>query len=106
MKTLLAIVGPTATGKTALYKEVLDRIADTGVDAITNLTTGYGARYIPSDDNPAVGGAGTTLRPPEQRLEHVLALRPEITPSIARMVMARAGALRLPLRWYSLPQCC
>jgi histidyl-tRNA synthetase len=34
-----------------------------------------------------------------------LALRPEITPSLARMVMARAGALRLPLRWYSLPQC-
>jgi histidyl-tRNA synthetase len=34
-----------------------------------------------------------------------LALRPEITPQIARMVMARAGALRMPLRWYSLPQC-
>jgi histidyl-tRNA synthetase len=34
-----------------------------------------------------------------------LALRPEITPSLARMVMARAGGLRLPLRWYSLPQC-
>jgi histidyl-tRNA synthetase len=33
------------------------------------------------------------------------ALRGEITPSIARMVMARAGALRLPLRWYSIPQC-
>jgi histidyl-tRNA synthetase len=33
------------------------------------------------------------------------ALRGEITPSIARMVMARAGGLRLPLRWYSLPQC-
>ena len=34
-----------------------------------------------------------------------LALRPEITPSIARMVMARAGSLRLPLRWFSIPQC-
>jgi len=33
------------------------------------------------------------------------ALRGEITPSIARMVMARAGGLRLPLRWYSIPQC-
>jgi len=33
------------------------------------------------------------------------ALRGEITPSIARMVAARAGALRLPLRWMSLPQC-
>jgi len=34
-----------------------------------------------------------------------LALRPEMTPSIARMVRARAGSLRLPLRWMSLPQC-
>ncbi|MCZ6784140.1 MAG: histidine--tRNA ligase [Proteobacteria bacterium] len=34
-----------------------------------------------------------------------LALRGEITPSIARMVMARAGGLRMPLRWYSIPQC-
>ena len=34
-----------------------------------------------------------------------LALRPEFTPSLARMVMARAGALRLPLRWFSLAQC-
>jgi len=34
-----------------------------------------------------------------------LTLRPEITPQIARMVMARAGALRMPLRWFSLPQC-
>jgi len=34
-----------------------------------------------------------------------LALRPEITPSVARMVGARRGALRLPLRWFSLPQC-
>jgi histidyl-tRNA synthetase len=33
------------------------------------------------------------------------ALRGEITPSIARMVMARAGGLRLPLRWASIPQC-
>jgi histidyl-tRNA synthetase len=34
-----------------------------------------------------------------------LALRPEITPSVARMVAARRGALRLPLRWFSIPQC-
>ena len=36
--------------------------------------------------------------------ERRYALRGEITPSIARMVMARAGGLRLPLRWYSIPQ--
>jgi histidyl-tRNA synthetase len=33
-----------------------------------------------------------------------LALRPEMTPSIARMVTARAGALRLPLRWFTVTQ--
>ncbi len=33
-----------------------------------------------------------------------LALRPEMTPSIARMVIARAGALRMPLRWFSVTQ--
>jgi histidyl-tRNA synthetase len=34
-----------------------------------------------------------------------LTLRPEITPQIARMVAARRGALRMPLRWFSIPQC-
>lgn len=33
------------------------------------------------------------------------ALRGEITPSLARMVIARHGALRFPLRWFSIPQC-
>ncbi len=33
-----------------------------------------------------------------------LALRPEMTPSIARMVMARAGGLRMPLRWFTVTQ--
>ncbi|MFT5695617.1 MAG: histidyl-tRNA synthetase, partial [Myxococcota bacterium] len=33
-----------------------------------------------------------------------LALRPEMTPSIARMVMARAGGLRFPLRWFTVTQ--
>ena len=37
--------------------------------------------------------------------ERHLALRPELTPSLARMVIARQGALRLPLRWFAIPQC-
>ncbi len=36
--------------------------------------------------------------------ERRYALRPEMTPSIARMVMARAGSLRLPLRWFTITQ--
>ncbi len=31
----------------------------------------------------------------------VLALRPELTPSLARMVAQRAGQMAMPLRWYS-----
>lgn len=34
-----------------------------------------------------------------------VALRPEMTPSLARMVMAKKGGLPLPLKWYSIPQC-
>jgi histidyl-tRNA synthetase len=33
-----------------------------------------------------------------------VALRPEMTPTVARMVAARANALRKPVRWFSLPQ--
>ncbi|MEN8375940.1 MAG: histidine--tRNA ligase [Gemmatimonadota bacterium] len=33
-----------------------------------------------------------------------VALRPEMTPSFARMVSARAGALRKPIRWFAIPQ--
>src|SRR6266498_1458603 len=33
-----------------------------------------------------------------------VALRPEMTPSLARMVAARAQALKKPIRWFSMPQ--
>ena len=34
-----------------------------------------------------------------------VSLRPEMTPSLARMVMAQSKTLPLPLKWYSIPQC-
>jgi histidyl-tRNA synthetase len=34
-----------------------------------------------------------------------LTLRPELTPSLARMVMAKGAALALPVRWFAIPQC-
>ncbi len=37
------------------------------------------------------------------RGERDLAIRPEMTPSVARMIAARAGQLVLPARWYSHP---
>src|SRR6266704_4000733 len=33
-----------------------------------------------------------------------IALRPEMTPTLARMVAAKANALRKPVRWFSVPQ--
>lgn len=67
-----------ASSKLELYREVVDRIHAVNTDVIINLTTGAGARYIPSDENPAVGGAGTTLMSPDARVRHVQELRPEI----------------------------
>ncbi len=34
-----------------------------------------------------------------------LALRPELTPSLARMIIARQGALTFPLKWFAIGQC-
>src|SRR3954465_8360735 len=36
--------------------------------------------------------------------DRAVALRPEMTPTLARMVAAKAGELRKPIRWYSIPQ--
>jgi histidyl-tRNA synthetase len=33
-----------------------------------------------------------------------VSLRPEMTPTVARMVAARANAMRKPVRWFSMPQ--
>lgn len=41
----------------------------------------------------------------EDRSGRRLSLRPEMTPSLARMVLGRRNALPLPLKWFSIPQC-
>ncbi len=40
----------------------------------------------------------------EDKGGRAVALRPEMTPTLARMAGARAGALRKPVRWFSVPQ--
>jgi uncharacterized protein (DUF849 family) len=62
----------------ALYEEVVNRIRAENKDLIINLTTGPGGRFIPSDDNPREAAPGTTLMRPEDRVEHILVLRPDI----------------------------
>jgi uncharacterized protein (DUF849 family) len=62
----------------SLYREVVDRIRDSGRDVLINLTTGPGARFVPGNDDPQKPGAGTTLKPPRERVRHVIELRPDI----------------------------
>lgn len=40
----------------------------------------------------------------EDKGGRAVALRPEMTPTVARMVAAKANALRKPVRWFSMPQ--
>lgn len=60
------------------YREVVERIRASDTDVIINLTTGPGQRFVPSEDDPKVAAPGTTLTTPERRMEHVVALHPEI----------------------------
>ena len=62
----------------ALYREVIERIRAVDDALIINLTTGPGGRFIPSDNDPKIAAPGTTLLPPEKRVEHILELRPDI----------------------------
>jgi uncharacterized protein (DUF849 family) len=59
-----------------LYREVVTRIRDSGTEVLINLTTGMGATYNPPIDDPA--RAEILVRPPAERVAHVLALRPDI----------------------------
>jgi uncharacterized protein (DUF849 family) len=71
-----------ATGRPSmaleLYREVVDRIRSNGIDVIINLTTGAGARFVPDQTNPRTGDATSTLTTPQERVRHVIALKPEI----------------------------
>jgi uncharacterized protein (DUF849 family) len=62
----------------ALYREVVDRIRNSGSDVIINLTTGPGARFVPSDTETNQAQPGSNLRPPVERVQHIVALKPDI----------------------------
>ena len=61
-----------------LYREVVERIRDSGSPVIVNLTTGPGARFVPSSVEPNRAEPGSNLRPPLERVQHILELKPEI----------------------------
>lgn len=62
----------------ALYREVVERIRASGSDVLINLTTGPGARFTHDDSDPSKAGPGSVLKSPEQRVRHVIELKPDI----------------------------
>lgn len=62
----------------ALFREVVERIRESDTDVIINLTSGGGGDWIPSEEDPTVGGPGTDMQTPEERHEPIGELLPEI----------------------------
>jgi uncharacterized protein (DUF849 family) len=61
----------------ALYREVVQRIRDSGSKVVINLTTGMGARFTPDELDPNKN-ASSGMALPEDRMNHVLELKPDI----------------------------
>lgn len=93
------------SGELALYREVVERIRDSGSPVIINLTTGFGGRFVPGAPDPRTPGPGTTLRSPEERVAHVVALKPEIcTLDVATMAFGETAFLNLPMHLRPMAQ--
>ena len=79
------------------YREVVERVRGARCDVLINLTTGPGSRFVPSDENPRVGGAGTTMTPPLERVRHVLELAPDICSlDVGSMNFGETGFVNTP----------
>jgi uncharacterized protein (DUF849 family) len=63
---------------TALYRETVERIRDSGTDVLINLTTGPGARFTHDETDPSKPSADSVLKSPADRVRHVLELKPDI----------------------------
>ena len=61
-----------------LFRETVELIRASSTDIIINLTAGMGGDWVPDPNNLAHGGPGTDMVGPEERLEHVRQLMPEI----------------------------
>lgn len=93
------------SGDLALYREVVERIRESGSPVIINLTTGYGGRFVPGTPDPRSPGPGTTLRSPEERVAHVVALRPELCSlDVATMAFGETAFLNLPMHLRPMAQ--
>jgi len=81
----------------ALYGEVVRRIRSAGSDVLINLTTGAGGRYVPDDADPNRNAIQDGMASPEDRIGHVLELRPDICSlDIGTMNFSKYAFINLP----------
>jgi len=61
-----------------LFKEVVDRVRDTGTDVIINLTGGLGAFFLPDPEDESRAMPESDVATVDQRMEHLELCRPEM----------------------------
>ena len=78
------------------YREVVNLIRAKNTEVILNVTTGPGCTWMQSDEDPAMPGPGTIMFTAERRLEHILALKPDMcTLDICTMNLWGGAAINL-----------
>jgi uncharacterized protein (DUF849 family) len=60
------------------YRQVMSLIRAKNSALVINLTTGPGGRYQPGYPNPLEPGPKTNLQPAARRIEHIVALKPDV----------------------------
>lgn len=61
-----------------LFKEVVDRVRDSGANVLINLTGGLGGLFLPDPENEGVAGPGSDVISVDERMEHLALCRPDI----------------------------
>lgn len=80
-----------------LYAEVVRLIRQAMPQLVINLTTGPGGRFQPSSHDPVVPGPRTNLLAPEKRVEHIVAIHPDIaTLDLNTMTFGREVVINTP----------
>ncbi len=79
------------------YREVVDRIRNSKVEVLINLTTGTGGMYVPSKEDPGRAGPGSNITTPEARVAHILELKPDVCSlDVATMNMTNTVFMNTP----------
>ena len=86
-----------ATLEPRYFREVVDRIRSSDVDVLINLSTGFGGIFSPSRDNPRLASPESNITTPEERVGHVLELKPDLCSlDIVSMNLSTAAFINVP----------